>query len=75
MDKQLREEMILTFAALIWADDYVDSTEQQVIEKYIEQTKLTEAKQNKLNQRILEPVKIEDIHCSITSVIISKLFC
>ena len=54
MDKQLREEMIITFAALIWADDYVDSTEQQVIEKYIKQTKLTEAKQNKLNQRILE---------------------
>jgi len=74
MDKQLREEMILTFAALIWADDYLDSTEQQVIEKYIEQTKLTEAKQNKLNQRILEPVKIEDIHCSITSVIISSYF-
>jgi len=74
MDKELREEMILTFAALIWADDYVDSTEQQVIEKYIEQTKLTEAKQNKLNQRILEPVKIEDIHCSITSVIISSYF-
>jgi len=74
MDKQLREEMILTFAALIWANDYVDSTEQQVIEKYIEQTKLTEAKQNKLNQRILEPVKIEDIHCSITSVIISSYF-
>ena len=74
MDKQLREEMIITFAALIWADDYVDSTEQQVIEKYIEQTKLTEAKQNKLNQRILEPVKIEDIHCSITSEIISSYF-
>jgi len=74
MDKELREEMILTFAALIWANDYVDSTEQQVIEKYIEQTKLTEAKQNKLNQRILEPLKIEDIHCSITSVIISSYF-
>ena len=74
MDKQLREEMILTFAALIWADDYVDSTEQQVIEKYIEQTMLTEAKQNKLKQRILEPVKIEDIHCSITSLIISSYF-
>ena len=74
MDKELREEMILTFAALIWANDYVDSTEQQVIEKYIEQTKLTEAKQNKLNQRILEPIKIEDIHCSITSVIISSYF-
>ena len=74
MDKELREEMILTFAALIWANDYVDSTEQQVIEKYIEQTKLTEAKQNKLNQRILEPVKIEDIHCSITSEIISSYF-
>jgi len=74
MDKELREEMILTFAALIWANDYVDSTEQQVIEKYIEQTKLPEPKQNKLNQRILEPVKIEDIHCSITSVIISSYF-
>ena len=74
MDNQLREEMIITFAALIWADDYVDSTEQQVIEKYIEQTKLTKAKQNKLNQRILEPVKIEDIHCSITSEIISYYF-
>ena len=74
MDKELREEMILTFAALIWANDYVDSTEQQVIEKYIEQTKLTEAKQNKLNQRILEPLKIEDIHCSITSEIISSYF-
>ena len=62
MDKQLREEMIITFAALIWADDYVDSTEQQVIEKYIEQTKTArKSKQNKLNLRILEPVKIEDI--------------
>ncbi len=72
MDKELREEMILSFAALIWANDYVDSTEQQVIEKYIEQTKLTEAKQNKLNQRILQPVKIEDIQCSSISVIISR---
>ena len=72
MDKQLREEMILTFAALIWADDYVDSTEQQVIEKYIEQTRLTESEQNKLNLRIVQPVKIEDIQCSSISVIISR---
>jgi len=74
MDKQLREEMIITFAALIWADDYVDSTEQQVIEKYIEQTRLTESEQNKLNLRILQPVKIEDIQCSSISVIISSYF-
>jgi len=72
MDKQLREEMILTFAALIWADDYVDSTEQQVIKKYIEQTRLTESEQNKLNLRIVQPVKIEDIQCSSISVIISR---
>ena len=41
--------MIIIFAALIWADDYVDNTEQQVIEKYIEQTEAAlESKQNEL---------------------------
>ena len=72
MDKKLREEMIIIFAALIWADDYVDNTEQQVIDKYIEQTELQESKQNELTLRILEPVKIEDIQCSSTSGIISR---
>ena len=72
MDKKLREEMIIIFAALIWADDYVDNTEQQVIDKYIEQTELQESKQNELTLRILEPVKIEDIKCSSISGIISR---
>ena len=69
-DKLLREEMVIIFAALIWADDYVDRTEQQVMEKYIVQTRLTESKQNELRQRILEPVKIEEIQCSSNPVII-----
>ncbi len=72
MDKKLREEMIIIFAALIWADDHVDNTEQQVIEKYIEQTELQESKQNELTLRILEPVKIEDIQCSSTPGIINR---
>lgn len=63
--------MIIIFAALIWANDFVDSTEKHVIEKYIEQTRLTESKQNELSQRILKPVRIEEIQCSSTSVIIS----
>ena len=72
MDKKLREEMIIIFAALIWADDHIDNTEQQVIDKYIEQTKLQGSKQNELTLRILDPVKIEDIQCSFTSGIISR---
>lgn len=72
LDRQLREEMIYIFAALIWADDFVATTEQQVIEKYIEQTGLEEAKQDDLTRMIREPVKISDLHCSFTSVIISS---
>ncbi len=72
MDKQLRMEMIISFAALIWADDYVASEEQQVFEKYIEQTGLEESKQIELGRRILEPVKIADIKYSFSHSIISR---
>ena len=72
LDRQLREEMIFIFAALIWADDFVAIAEQQVIEKYIEQTGLEESKQNELNLMIREPVKISDLHCSFTTVIIGS---
>jgi len=69
-EKLLREEMITIFAALIWADNYMDSTEQNVIKKYIKQTRLSESKQTELKQRILKPVKIEEIQCSTNSVIV-----
>jgi len=72
LDRQLREEMIYIFAALIWADDFVAAAEQQVIEKYIEQTGLPESKQLELIQMIGEPVKISDLHCSFTAVIIGS---
>ena len=72
LDRQLREEMIFIFAALIWADDIVATAEQQVIEKYIEQTGLKESKQNELTRMIREPVKISDLHCSFTAVIIGS---
>ena len=54
--------MIFIFAALIWADDFVATAEQQVIEKYIKQTGLKESKQNELIRMIREPVKISDLH-------------
>ncbi len=72
LDRQLREEMIFIFASLIWADDIVATAEQQVIEKYIEQTGLKASKQNELTRMIREPVKISDLHCSFTAVIISS---
>jgi hypothetical protein len=72
LDRQLREEMIIMFAALIWADDFVADTEQQVIEKYIEQTGLKELKVKELIRMIREPVKISDLHYSFTTVIISN---
>ena len=72
LDRQLREEMIFIFAALIWADDFVATAEQQVIEKYIEQTGLKESKQNELTRMIRAPVKISDLHCSFTAVIIGS---
>ncbi len=71
MDKQLREEMIIAFAALIWADDHVDSTEQQVFEKYIDQTGLEESKKNQLARQFLKPVKTADVTCSFTASVIS----
>ncbi|MBC8260160.1 MAG: hypothetical protein H8E38_14205 [SAR324 cluster bacterium] len=71
MDTRLREEMIITFAALIWADDYVDSAEQQVIEKYIVQTGLPDSKQSELILKIGQPVKIEEIHSTSNSRIIN----
>ncbi len=66
MDKQLRIEMIISFAALIWADDYVASEEQKVFEKYIEQTGFEESMQNELGRRILEPVKTADVKFSFS---------
>jgi hypothetical protein len=72
LDQKLREEMIFIFAALIWADDYVDSTEEKVLENYIEQTGLQQSKQNELTQRIRKPVKIADLHCSFTAVILGS---
>ena len=78
MDKQLRIEMIISFAALIWADDHVASEEQQVFEKYIEQTGLEEPIQNELGKRILEPVKTTDVtfsfsHSSISRYLVEQL--
>ena len=72
MDKQLRREMIISFAALIWADDYIASEEKQVFEKYIEQTRLEESMQNELGRRILDPVKIADVKCSFFHSSISR---
>ena len=72
LDRKLREEMIFIFAALIWSDDFVATVEQQVIEKYIEQTGLKESKQNELIRVISKPVKISDLHCSFTAVIIGN---
>ena len=78
MDKQLRIEMIISFAALIWADDHVASEEQQVFEKYIEQTGLEEPIQNELGRCILEPVKTADVtfsfsHSSINRYLVEQL--
>ena len=72
LDRQLREEMIVFFAALIWADGLVETAEKQVIEKYIEQTELKESKQKELTLMISQPVKISDLYCSFTEVIISS---
>ena len=72
MDKQLRQEMLIAFAALIWADDYIASAEQQVFENYIEQTGLEESKQNELSRRIREAVKTADVKCSFTQASINR---
>ena len=72
MDKQLRQEMLIASAALIWADDYIASEEQQVFEKYIEQSGLEESKQKELGRRIREPVKKADVKCSFTQASISR---
>ncbi len=70
IEAQLREEMILAFAALIWADDYIADIERQVIEKYIEQTGLSDAKQNQLLKRIDEPIHVAHLKLSFVSEII-----
>ncbi len=72
MDKQLRKEMITAFAALIWADDFISSAEEQVFEKYIEQTGLEEPIKNELSRRILEPVKTADFKCSFSHLNIRR---
>jgi|TARA_Y100000031_G_scaffold38945_2_gene43785 hypothetical protein len=72
MDKQLRQEMLIASAALIWADDYIASAERQVFEKYIEQSGLEESMQNELGRRISEPVKTADVKCSFTQASISR---
>ena len=64
--------MLIASAALIWADDYIASEEQQVFEKYIEQSGLEESMQNELGIRISEPVKIADVKCSFTQASISR---
>ncbi len=72
MDKKLREEMITAFAALIWADDFIASAEEQVFEKYIEQTGLEESIKNELGKRILEPVKTADFKFSFSCLNIRR---
>ena len=72
MDKQLRQEMLIASAALIWADDYIASEEQQVFEKYIEQSGLEESMQNELGRRIRDPVKTADVKCSFAQASISR---
>ena len=64
--------MLIAFAALIWADDYIASEEQHVFEKYIEQSGLEESMQNELGRRISEPVKTADVKCSFTQASISR---
>ena len=72
IDSKLREEMILMFTALIWADNFVNDTEKNVIIKYVEQTCLTKGKQIKLIQQISMPVKLENIKCTFKSSIIKN---
>jgi len=72
MDNQLRKEMIMAFAALIWADNFVANEEQLVFEKYIEQTGLEESIKDELCERIREPVITADVNCSFYHSIIGK---
>jgi len=72
IDSKLREEMILMFSALIWADNYVNDTEKNIIKKYVEQTCLTKRKKIELIQRISIPVKLGNIQCSFKSTIIKN---
>ncbi|MEC7541019.1 MAG: hypothetical protein VX759_08585, partial [SAR324 cluster bacterium] len=58
---RLREELILSFAALIWADGQVTEVEDQVFSQYIELTGLPESFQEELRKRVKTPVGIEEL--------------
>ena len=64
---RLREELILSFAALIWADGQVTEVEDQVFSQYIELTGLPESFQEELRKRVKTPVGIEELSLSVPS--------
>ncbi|MDP6093554.1 MAG: LETM1 domain-containing protein [SAR324 cluster bacterium] len=64
---RLREELILAFAALIWADGQVTEVEDKVFSQYIELTGLPEAFQEGLRKRVKTPVGIEELALSAPS--------
>ena len=72
IDSKLREEMIIMFAALIWADSFLDVSENYVIKKFLEQTCLPEVKQIEILQLIRNPTKLENFQCTVRSSILNS---
>lgn len=72
LDKRLREDMILTFSRLIWADNIVVDTEKQVIKKYLEQSGLNKSRLKNLKLRISKTLTISELNFAFNNEIICK---
>ncbi|MBF0280297.1 MAG: hypothetical protein HQM13_21040 [SAR324 cluster bacterium] len=69
---QLKEQLILMFSALVWADEVVMPVEAQVMQQYIDQARLPLKILRKFQKRIRTPVLLEDLSFSIESDLLKK---
>ncbi len=74
LEKQtdLKEQLILLFSALVWANEIVVPVEAQVMQQYIDQARFPSKTLRKIQKRIQTPVLLEDLSFSIETALLKK---
>lgn len=69
---QMKEQIIMLFGALVWADEVVVPVEAQVMQQYIDQVRLPLKVLKKVQKRIKQPVTLDDLSFSVDSLVLKK---
>lgn len=65
VEYEVRHQLILAFAALIWADHYLADVEKQVLTRYVRQTGYSEEVQKELLTKVLQFLSVDDVDFSV----------